>query len=112
LTVNIREAVVAELKVLAQPSKQLDYERSLSAAGHAPSELLSVFCDDLYRPKDDTFIASFTSDELRDLAHLYGLIVEASLADFSTVPEMLKDPKWRRVVEVAKGLALRFESAA
>jgi len=108
---SIRDAIVEEIQLLAQPSKQLDYERSLTAAGDAPSELVTCFCDDLYHPKDETFLSSFTSDELRDLAHLYGLIVEASAAQFSTVAEMLKDSKWRRVVEVAKQITPRFESA-
>ena len=52
----------------------------------------------------------FSSEELRHLAHLYGVIVEASATRFLTVAEMLKDPNWRRVVEVAKSISHRFRS--
>ena len=107
---NIREAVIEEVNLLAQPSKQLEYERSLTIAGHAPSELICGFCDDLYHPKDAAFLAAFNSDELKDLAHLYGVIREAASTSFATVGEMLKDPKWRRVVAVAQGIASRLEA--
>jgi hypothetical protein len=107
---NIRQSVLWEVELLSQPSMQLDYERSLTLAGHAPSELVSVFCDDLYHPKAPAFIDAFTEDELKDLAHLYGLVVEASTSDYSTVGQMLKDVKWRRVVAVAKELVPRLKS--
>ena len=109
---NIREAVLDQLDMLSHASKQLEYERSLTVAGHAPTELISIFCDDLYRPKSAAFNEAFSSDELKDLAHLYGLLVEASATSFSTVAEMLKDSTWRRVMEVAKGMAARFKSTA
>ena len=107
---NIRQAILGQIELLSQPSKQLEYERSLSRAGHAPSELISGFCDDLYHPKSPEFIGSFSEEELRDLAHLYGLIVEASRAPFQTVSEMLKNETWRRVISVAKELVSRFEA--
>jgi hypothetical protein len=97
------------VELLSQPSLQLEYERSLTVAGHAPSELVSVFCAD-YHPKNPAFIDAFSEDELKDLAHLYGLIVEASTSDYSTVGQMLKDPKWRRVVAVAKDLMPRLRT--
>lgn len=100
--------MIDAVTLLSQPGKQLDYERSLRVAGHAPSELVSVFCDDLFHPKDATFIASFSADELKDLAHLYGLLCEISSSQFSTVAEMLKDMRWRRVVAVAKEVAARL----
>lgn len=90
--------------MLSEPSEQLQYEKSLTDVGHAPTELVSVFCDDLYDPKSEAFFKAFTRDEHKDLAHLYGLLVEAAESQHSSVSEMLKDPKWRRVVEVAQQL--------
>jgi hypothetical protein len=103
--------IIEQIRLLASPSEQLAYERTLAGkAGHAPSEIVEMFCS-LFHPKWEPFIAAFSSDELRDLAHLYGLIVEACRSDYTTVSEMLKDPKWRRVVELAKELSGQFRSA-
>lgn len=108
---DIRNQIIDEVRLLASPSEQLDYERSLTTAGHAPSELVCSFCDDLYQPKSQRFIEAFSSEELRDLAHLYGLIAEASRADHPEVSSMIRDPNWRRVVEFAKALSSRLDSA-
>jgi len=111
---SVRASIIDQIRFVASPSEQLAYERTLAGnAGHAPSELVEMFCS-LFHPKSEHFIAAFSSDELRDLAHLYGLIVEASRSsdsDYTSVSEMLKDPKWRRVVELAKELSGRFGSA-
>jgi hypothetical protein len=53
---SVRESVLSEVELLSQPSMQLEYERSLTVAGHAPSELVCGFCDDLYHPKNPAFI--------------------------------------------------------
>ena len=101
---GIRDLVLDELKVLSQPRLQLEYEESLTTAGHAPTELVSVFCDDLFDPKSAEFNSVFSRDEHKALAHLYGLLVETSGSSYPTVGDMLKDPKWRRVVAVAQQL--------
>ena len=41
---GIREEIVEELLLLSLPSEQLAYEKSLTNAGHAPTELIEVFC--------------------------------------------------------------------
>lgn len=110
---DLRHTVLATLHLLAHPSEQLKYEQKISGeAGHAPSELVSAYCDDLYHPKSQHFIDSFSDSELRDLAHLYGLIVEASKTAHRSVAEMQKDHAWRKVVALAKVLEPRFAGAA
>ena len=52
---NIRDSVLDQLTILAEPSAQLQYEKSLTDVGHAPTELVSVYCDDLYDPKIEAF---------------------------------------------------------
>lgn len=108
---NFRDAILDQLTMLAEPSSQLQYEKSLTEAGHAPSELVSVFCDDLYDPKNEAFFNEFTRDEHKDLAHLYGLIVEVAESRHASVSEMLKDPRWRRVVEVSQQVARTLRDA-
>jgi len=62
--------MIAALELLAKPSAQLAYEASLTQAGHAPAELVSTFCDDLFHPHELARGGEFTDDELKDLAHL------------------------------------------
>lgn len=99
--------VVGEIELLSHPSEQLEYEQSLTHGGHAPTELIEMFCS-RYHPKSPEFLAAFTVDELCDLAHLYGLLREVARTPFSTVSEMLKDRDWRRVVTLAQELITRF----
>jgi hypothetical protein len=107
---ELRRLVIEEIEMLALPSKQLAYESSLrDHVGHAPTELINVFCNDLFNPKSPVFVDAFSWGELKELAHLYGLIREASYGRPSTVTEMLKDPDWRRVVAFAKDLLMRLK---
>ena len=96
--------VLEELELLSSASAQLAYESSLTQAGHAPTELIAGYCDDLFHPKDQAFVADFTDDELKQLARLYGLILDAFPSPPATVGEMLKTPGWRKVMAFAKGL--------
>ena len=107
---NIREEIINEIRILSLPSEQLAYEKSLTIAGHAPSELLCVFCDDLYNPKSEELRLSFSNDELKELAHLYGLMVEASQDNYPIVTDMLKNPKWRKVIAFAKTIYSRYDT--
>jgi hypothetical protein len=107
----MRALVIEVLEMLSAPSAQLSYEASLTA-GHAPTELISGYCDDLFNPKSPDFIAEFSNDELKDLAHLYGLMVESSAKHHPTIAIMLKDPAWRRVVALAKDINERFSRDA
>jgi hypothetical protein len=81
----------------------------LTQSGHAPSELIDGFCSDLYNPKNEELISSFSKDELKELAHLYGIMVEASQENSQSVASMLKSPTWRRVIELAKELYSFYE---
>ena len=105
----MRALIIEELEMLSLASKQLAYEASLAAgAGHAPTELIEVFCTDIFNLKNPEFISAFSNEELKMLAHLYGLVVEAANDSHSTVTDMLKDPAWRRVMSVAKDLRVEF----
>jgi hypothetical protein len=106
----MRTKIIEELEMLSSASKQLEYETTLAAvAGDAPTELAEVFCTDLFNLKNPELISAFSNDELKMLAHLYGLVVEATRALHPTVTEMLKDPAWRRVMSVAKDLRAELD---
>jgi hypothetical protein len=105
---KIRESIIDEIKLLSQLSEQIAYEKSFINAGHAPTELVSVFCDDLYNPKNEDLISAFSNEELKELANLYGLMVEASNEKYLSVSDMLKNPKWRKVIELAKRITTIF----
>jgi hypothetical protein len=101
---SIRQSVVAHLDLLSQPSLQLEYESQVPIA-NVHSELVDGFCSDLYHPKSQQFLDAFSEDELRDLAHLYGLLIESGQVRASSVTELLQHAQWRRVVAFAKDLA-------
>ena len=104
---SIRIAIVENIALLASSSAQLAYEKDVPIAD-VPAELVCMFCDDLYRPKSTQFISEFSESELKDLAHLYGLLVEASKIEASTVTELLKKERWRTVMQAAKNLTEAF----
>ena len=101
---NVRQSVLSYLELLSQPSQQLGYETKVPAA-NVHGELVSQFCDDIFCPKSPQFLDAFTEDELKDLARLYGLLMESGRLDASSVTDLLKQPQWRRIVEFAKDLA-------
>ena len=101
-----RDSVLSAVGLLASASKQISYERNAPIA-FVPAELAEV-ADDLYRPKSREYVEAFSDDELRDLAHLYGLVREAAPGQASSVAELQKQPGWHRVMAVAKGLAARL----
>ena len=102
--VDVRKILSEEVKLLSSQRDQLAYESELTnSAGHAPSELIEGYCT-LFDPKSLNFVSEFSREELKLIAHLYGLLVEASRQEFLTVAEMLKDEKWRRVLSIASQL--------
>jgi hypothetical protein len=101
---NVRESAISYLRLLSHPSQQMEYEAKVPIAS-IHGELVSQFCDDIYHPKSPQFLDAFTEDELKDLARLYGLLMETGRLRVSSVAELLKQPQWRRVVEFAKDLA-------
>lgn len=54
----------------------------------------------------------FTEDELKGLAHLYGVLTEAASSDAVSLSELLKDPKWHRVIAVAKEVYTGLKASA
>jgi hypothetical protein len=100
---TIRQSVISHLELLSRPSQQLEYEAKVPIA-NIHCELVSGFCSDLYHPKSQPFLDAFTEDELKDLARLYGLLMETGQLRVSSVSELLKQPQWRRVVAFAKDL--------
>jgi hypothetical protein len=109
-----RESILDELAVLASASVQAQYERDVPHAFVA-AELIERFATDLYRPKSADFLDAFTEAELKDLAHLYGLVHTASQrmqqASVHSVSDLQKLPEWREVMSLAKTLHDRFRRA-
>ena len=106
---NIRERVLEYLELLSQPSRQLDYETSIPLA-NSHRELVRWFCDDLFRPKDQQFLAAFTENEIKDLARLYGLLIESRQLRASSLADLLREPEWRRVARFAKELVASIDA--
>jgi hypothetical protein len=104
---TIRDAIIEQIRLLSLPSEQLDYEKSVPIAD-VPAELICGFCDDLYHPKNPELLSQFNEDELKDLAHLYGVLVEASAIEAPSVNELLKHEKWHTVIALAKRMATRI----
>jgi hypothetical protein len=109
-TRSMRSRVLEELELLASGSAQLAYEASLTEAGHAPTELIAGYSDDLFNPKDPALVADFSNEELKELAQLYGLMQDAFQRPPSTVSEMHRSPGWRKVMAFAKDLHDRLRT--
>jgi hypothetical protein len=107
---SLRQSIIDEIDLLAHPSKQLQYEKDVPSAD-VYAELLCGFCDDLYHPKSEEMLSQFTEDELKGLAHLYGLLREAVGLKTHSVIELVKHPKWRAMVAVAKELNAYYASS-
>jgi uncharacterized alpha-E superfamily protein len=111
---EIRASVLDELAVLASASAQTQYERDVPHAFVA-AELIEHFATDLYHPKSPEFIDAFTEAELKDLAHLYGLIHTAGQrireTSVHSVRDLQKLPEWRQVMSLAKTLHDQFRRA-
>ena len=71
-----RKAIIAEIELLSSPSKQREYEKNVPVA-NVSAELICGYCDDLYHPKSKQMLSLFNTEELKGLAHLYGLLCEA-----------------------------------
>ena len=104
---SMRTAITKEIDLLSLPSKQLEYEKNVPIA-NVPAELICGFCDDLYHPKSEKMLSAFSSEELKGLAHLYGVLCEAASIDAASVSDLLKHEKWRTVVAVAKELSAYY----
>jgi hypothetical protein len=106
---GIRESVVEHVELLSQASAQLTYASNVLIAD-IHGELVDGFTSDLYRPKSAEFLDAFTEAELKQLAHLYGLLLESIRLHVSSVTELLRQPEWRRVMALAKELAVALRA--
>ena len=97
--------------MLASASEQSRYEKAVPNSFVA-AELIEHFATDLYHPKSHDFIGAFNETELKDLAHLFGLVCEAAKkmneTEVHSVADLQKLPEWRRVMSLAKSLQETF----
>jgi|GEM_PF-1166067 len=105
---NIRNSTIEMIELLSLPSEQIKYEMNVPIAD-VPAELICGFCDDLYHPKSERFIAEFSEDELKTMAHLYGLLAEAAKISVGSVTELQKSPEWRSVVSLTKEMSAHYK---
>ena len=105
---NIRERVIDCLELLSQPSRQIDYETSVPRA-NSHGELVSWFSDELFQPKSQQFLDAFTENEIKDLARLYGLLIESRRLRSSSLVDLLREPEWRRIARFAMELVATID---
>ena len=106
---NVRERVIEYLELLSQPSRQIDYETSAPRAnGHG--ELVSWFADELFQPKRQQFLDAFAENEIKDLARLYGLLIESRQLRASSLVDLLREPEWRRIARFAMELVATIDA--
>ncbi len=103
LRMTYRRRLEEVLHLLSSYSEQRNY-------GVVAEILCSI--DDVYHPKHTDFVAAFSVEEHRDIAHVYGLVCEVELSDTATISDLQSDPRWRRVVTVAKDVYSRISSDA
>ena len=105
---NARERVLEYLELLAQPSRQIDYETGILLAD-SHGELVRWFCEDLFRPKSAQFLDAFAENEIKELARLYGLLIESRRLRASSLADLLREPEWRRIARFAKELVATID---
>mgnify|MGYP003580532159 CR=1 FL=1 len=106
---NIRQSVREYLDLLSQPSRQLEYEARVALA-NSHGELVSWFCNDLFRPKSPEFLEAFTENEIKHLARLYGLLIESGRLRTTSVTDLLREPEWRRIARYAHELVATIDT--
>jgi hypothetical protein len=106
---NVRQSVREYLDLLSQPSRQIEYEARVAPA-NSHGELVSWFCNDLFRPKSPQFLEAFTESEVKGLARLYGLLIESALLRATSVTDLLREPEWRRIARFAQDLVAAIDA--
>ena len=109
ILMSVRHRVVEYLELLSQPAQQIDYE-ARAAVANVHGQLVSKFCDDLFHPKSRQFLDAFTENEIKDLARLYGLLIESGLLRASSLTDLLREPEWRRIARFAKELGATIDA--
>ena len=99
--------------MLASANEQVKYEKAVPHA-FVVAELIESFVTDHYHPKSPDFIEAFNEDELKDLAHLFGLVCEAAERmremEVRSVADLQKLPEWRKVMSLAKKVHGNFRN--
>ena len=108
---NVRQRVLAYLELLSQPERQIDYETGVAFSG-GHGDLVRWFHDELFRPKSQQFLDAFTENEIKDLARLYGLLIESRQLRASSLADLLREPEWRRLMRFAKELVATMDAGS
>jgi len=97
---GLRESIVETLKIIASKRAQIEYEKNVPIADvHA--ELVCMWFDDLYHPKADLFLKSFSEEERAVLAK-FNAFYEARLDSLpKTLKELHRTSEWNEVCEKA-----------
>jgi hypothetical protein len=106
---NVRQRALEYLELLSQPARQIDYE-SNAAVANVHGQLVSRFCDELFQPKSQQFLDAFSENEIKDLARLYGLLIESGLLRASSLADLLREPEWHRIGRFAKELVAKMDT--
>jgi hypothetical protein len=100
---NRKQEIVGLLHLLASEDQQLAYAQNVQDAD-VSAELLCMWFDDEYHPKDALFRSCFTADELAALAEFHRFYEERSKqlpASQGTIRTWLANPAWREVMKKA-----------
>ena len=112
---GIRSAVIDCVSLFASAAAQAEYEREVPHES-VPVEMIEIFATDLYHPKSQDFVDSFSESELKSMSRVYGAICSVSESlDAKPVRcglELQKMPEWRTVMVIAKRLSEEMKRQA
>ena len=103
LVANIRSSIFEQLKLLADPEAQREYECNVPIAD-VPRELFCGWFDDSYHPESPAFQAAFNPRELDALAEFHNLFSAAEVELPEPLPQLSDiqaHPAWGRVLSGA-----------
>jgi hypothetical protein len=103
--ISDRKPVIIDLlQLLASEERQLAYEQKVPHVD-ITAELVCMWFDDLYHPKDAFFISCFSADELAALAEFHQFYDQQNdllPESMGTVRTWLADRSWREIMEKAQ----------
>ena len=94
-----RDNLLAYLAVVANPERQLAWERD-ERVGHVPWELVEEWFD-LYHPEVELFRGQFKPEELESLSMFDRELRSALPLPDQSLAAMLQSPAWQRIVVAA-----------
>lgn len=104
-----RKQIIELLQLFASEEQQLAYERDVPHVD-ITTELVCLWFDDLYHPRQQDFATGFTAEELAVLAEFHRLFderVDRLPESPGTVRTWLASPIWREVMEQAQRMLER-----